>query len=165
MKQPMPFTRPELDQLFNYCMVLCVDRDNALDLLQQGLEKYLQQAPGDVLLPMAYLRRMLRNLFIDQQRHNNIIAFESLDENAHFSANSENDIANLLIDEMELDRILSVLTAAEREVLYLWAVEGMTATEIALSLGQPRGTVLSRLHRLRKRLVYDNPASSGAAYE
>ncbi len=165
MKRQMPFTRPELDQLFNYCMVLCMDRDNALDLLQDGLEKYLHQSSTDVLLPLAYLRRMLRNLFIDQQRRNNIIIFESLDENAQFTANSENDIANMLVDEMELDRILSVLTAVEREVLYLWAVDGMSATEIALSLGQPRGTVLSRLHRLRKKLVQDNPASSGAAYE
>lgn len=39
----------------------------------------------------------------------------------------------------------------ESEVLYYWAIEGMTTQEIADQIDVPRGTVLSRLYRIRKR--------------
>ena len=38
-------------------------------------------------------------------------------------------------------------------MLYLWAVEEYTVDEIALLTETPRGTLLSRLHRLKKRVA------------
>ena len=40
----------------------------------------------------------------------------------------------------------------EREALFLWAVEGYTAREIAEMCSSPINTVLSRLHRGRRKL-------------
>jgi len=165
MKPQMPFTRSELDQLLNYSMVLCADRDDALDLLQGGIEKYLLNGPVDVVQPLAYLRRIIRNLFIDQQRRNKIVEFESLDSDQQYPAVNERDIAGMLIDEAELEYIWTKLTAAEREVVYLWGVEGMTVSEIALQLGQPRSTVLTRLHRMRTRLAQKFPALGGERHD
>ena len=44
------------------------------------------------------------------------------------------------------------LNAGEREVLFLSAVMEYSATEIAKELSQPRGTVLSKLFRIKKKL-------------
>ena len=54
----------------------------------------------------------------------------------------------------------SLLDPLEREILYYWAAEDMTAAQIASTLGTRRGTVLSRIHRLRSRLrsVFDGDA-------
>ena len=55
---------------------------------------------------------------------------------------SQNDLANGL-------NALNMLTPHEREILFLWAVEGFTVQDIANDLGIPKGTILSRLHRLK----------------
>ena len=57
-----------------------------------------------------------------------------------------------MISRDQLEVIWSRLDGCEREILYYWAVEGMTAAQIASTTGSRRGTVLSRIHRLRARL-------------
>jgi DNA-directed RNA polymerase specialized sigma24 family protein len=47
---------------------------------------------------------------------------------------------------------LAQLRDEEREALFLCAVEGWTAQEVSDRTGQPRGTVLSLIHRGRIRL-------------
>jgi len=49
----------------------------------------------------------------------------------------------------------------EREILYYWAVEGMTAAQIATTLDSRRGTVLSRIHRLRTALDDESHTAEG----
>jgi RNA polymerase sigma-70 factor (ECF subfamily) len=49
--------------------------------------------------------------------------------------------------------LLSELRPEEREALFLHEVEGYTASEISRMTGQPRGTVLSLMHRARERLL------------
>lgn len=44
---------------------------------------------------------------------------------------------------------IGALSAELREVLWLWAVEGMKYREIGQAMGVPIGTVMSRLHRAR----------------
>jgi len=53
---------------------------------------------------------------------------------------------------MDMGVVLAHLRPEEREALYLNTVEGYTAVEIGAMTGEPRGTVLSRLHRARERL-------------
>jgi RNA polymerase sigma-70 factor (ECF subfamily) len=52
----------------------------------------------------------------------------------------------------------------ERELLYLWAVEEYTMKEISELTGIPRGTLLSRIHRIRKK-VASKKLSEGIDYE
>jgi RNA polymerase sigma-70 factor (ECF subfamily) len=49
-------------------------------------------------------------------------------------------------------RALDSLSHQDREVLILREVEDLTYDEIALSIGAPIGTVMSRLSRARKRM-------------
>ena len=50
-------------------------------------------------------------------------------------------------------RLMEGLDPLERELLFLWAVEGYTARELGEATECSRGTVLSRLHRLRKKII------------
>ena len=56
------------------------------------------------------------------------------------------------LDEAILEEALGSLRPPEREALYLATVEDYTAQEIADLTGRPRGTVLSMIHRARKKL-------------
>jgi len=47
---------------------------------------------------------------------------------------------------------LETLRPVERESLFLSAVEGYTAQKIADFTQQPRGTILSLIHRARKKV-------------
>lgn len=52
----------------------------------------------------------------------------------------------------QLAKALSSLKAGDREVLLLFAWEGLSYAEIALAIGIPEGTVRSRLNRARLRV-------------
>ena len=68
-----------------------------------------------------------------------------------------------MINDQMLERVWGELSAVERETLYFWAVEGMSAREIGLHLEQPRASVLSRLKRTRDRIseLYPEAGSGG----
>lgn len=146
-----PFDHATLDKLFQYCMALCNDPVEAYDLLYGAIEKFLNNAPKQVDNPIAYIRRIARNAFFDQRRRAHIVMFEPLPEDdVHDS--EEPALEALVIDQLTLRQIWDQLTAVEREVLYLWAVLELSATEIAVQLDHPRSTVLSRLRRVRQRI-------------
>lgn len=147
----MKFDRAMLNGLFRYCLALCGERENAYDLLHDALEKYLRDAPRDVQEPVAYIRRIARNGFFDQCRRQRIVGFETLDEPDAY-ASTERDLEAAMVDRLTLEKVWLELTPPEREVVYLWAVDGLSASEIALQLSLPRATVLSRLRRLRLRM-------------
>ena len=52
----------------------------------------------------------------------------------------------------ELERVLARLRVEEREVLYLAVAERYRAAEIAAMTGRPRNTVLSLMHRAKRKL-------------
>jgi RNA polymerase sigma-70 factor (ECF subfamily) len=52
----------------------------------------------------------------------------------------------------DLDRAISRLPADQRAVLLLVTLEEMSYEEVALTLGIPIGTVMSRLSRAREKL-------------
>ncbi len=55
--------------------------------------------------------------------------------------------------QAELQRAMAALSAEQRAVFVLRAVEGLSYKEIALALDISAGTVMSRLFRARERLV------------
>ncbi len=149
--------RAELDRLFQYCLALTDQRSDAQDLLHSTLESYLRKRLSGVDSPVAYIRRMARNRFFDERRRHALVAFESLEVQEAEPASLESELAAMVSDARSLERIWPQLSAPEREVIFLWAVEGLTASEMALQLGEPRGTLLSRLSRLKTRLGKAHP--------
>ena len=135
----MIFDRTSLNTLFHYCLALCGDHDDAYDLLQDSVEKYLNQKNLSIQNQQAYIKRIIRK---------HLVALDDADNRL----DTEKDIESLIVDELTLKKIWQELTPDEREVIFLWAAEGLSTSEIALQLNMPRGTVLSRLRRLRLRI-------------
>lgn len=148
------FNQAELNTLYRFAFSLTNVETSAYDLLQSALEKYLklsvtkQSGSGQ----LRYFRTVIRNQFIDQyrrdQRHPHQ-EFESVEALISIDMPSPEAV---LIESEQIVGILTGLNASERELLHLWALEAYTAREIAEHLECPRGTVLSRIHRLRRKI-------------
>ncbi|HBO96403.1 MAG TPA: hypothetical protein DD667_24220, partial [Gammaproteobacteria bacterium] len=154
-EKPALFSADELNRLYRYGLSLTGERDRAYDLLQTALEKYLRQsqAPANA---MRYVRKIMHNQFIDDYRQQRHITTVELDEQALLDFDVRT-LEQMVIDEQTLDQVWRLLDPLERELMYLWAVEGFTAQQIATELEQPRGSVLSRIHRIRKKLTTAMP--------
>ncbi len=146
------YDRDALNRLYRYCRVLCDQESDAYDLLQTALERCVESPPRRSAAGISYAIRVIRNLFIDQLRSSARVSFEPFDEN---DVALDFDLASLertMLDRNELEVVWSEMTVVEREILYLWAVEGYSTDEVAGHLDRPRNSVLSIIHRMRKRL-------------
>ncbi|TAA45095.1 sigma-70 family RNA polymerase sigma factor [Corallincola luteus] len=147
----MQFPAELLNRLFRYGYAFTLQRDSALDLVQQACEKVLRNPPADPLKLEIYLKVTLRNLYLDGWRKQQQYPLELFVESEHV-ADSEQSVEQSFINQQQLELLLPRLSPQQREVLYLWAVEGHSTSEIAAHLDEPRGTVLARLSRIRSLL-------------
>ena len=134
---------------FQYAYALTHHYHDAEDLVQTAWLKSHQRY-GKVTTKALFFT-IIRNLYIDQYRRRQRIRFVALTgEHEHFSAPGGADRENARI---AMDQMLAKLRDIEREALFLHVVEGYSANEIAAMTGRPRGTVLSLIHRSRKKLA------------
>ncbi len=148
----MKFDEASLQQFYQYSYALTGDVHNAYDLLQGALEKYLRlRVTPD--FPVAYMKRIIHNHFVDGYRRVQAVPMESFDEEKLPADFDERTLERVAIASELVEQMFQFLNPAEREVLYLWAIEGMTTAQIAEQLDAPRGTVLSRIYRMRQRLI------------
>ena len=141
----------EIPRLRRYARALLGDRAAADDLVQDTLERAwsrLQQwRPGSDM--RAWLFGIMHNLRVDQLRRPTLPT-HSIDED-----DFEVPARATQTDDLELRDIesaLGLLPGEQREVLLLVALEEMSYSDIAATLGIPAGTVMSRLSRGRERL-------------
>lgn len=146
------YSNEQLQQLFRYGCALTTDEQQAQDLLQDAIESCLRQPPNKQAALMSYTRTIMRNRFIDAARHQQRFPQDTIDDEQITLDMDVRMLEDIVIDENELDSLWTLLEPLEREILFLWAVEEYSTAEIAIQLDMPRGTILSRLHRLRKRL-------------
>lgn len=143
----------QLQTLYQYAMVLSQHRDDAYDLLQSAVESYLikvKRGTQVIECPVAYVRTLIRNRYIDHYRYRQRWQSESFEELALYDI-SPVDLEQVVIDSDELQGIWTQLSVEDRDILYHWAVLGYSTDEACALLEMPRGTFLSRIHRLRKR--------------
>ena len=152
------FEPADWNRLYQYCFSLTKDPDAAYDLLQSAMERLLQQSPGSVQSAKAYVRSICRNLFIDQYRRQHRYPTDSIDDTDPVAI-STSSLEQVMIDKDLIGWVFAQLSPEQSELIYLWSVEGMTAKEIASELHIPIGSVLSRIHRIRKKLnkLLDEP--------
>ena len=145
--------KDQLNQLYRYSLSLTDHADDAYDLLHTALEKYLTKQNGmNESVSLPYIRRIIRNQYIDQWRRDKKILFESLDGQEHATAIDTVALDQMIINESVLHTMWNHLDSGEREILFFWAVEGYTAKEIGEELNMPRGTVLSKIYRLKRKI-------------
>ncbi len=135
-------------RLRRYAMTLARDSDAAADLVQETL---IRASAHAALLERlngyqrrAWLFRVLKNAFIDEQRSRKRqqSLVEQLGAQTEFVGEPPAPSSGLLDHVPERDR----------ELLEMRYVEGMTSREISEDLGIPAATVRSRLHLAIKRL-------------
>jgi RNA polymerase sigma-70 factor, ECF subfamily len=145
-----------IPRLRRYARALIHNRELADDLVQDTLERALgrlhQFEAGTDL--RAWLFTVMHNVFASQTRRaawraHHVEADEQQLGQAEFAVPG----GQLRSLEMrDLDYALQRLPAEQREVILLIGLEEMSYADVALTLGVPIGTVMSRLSRGRERL-------------
>ncbi len=156
-----------LQRAYRYAMSLSNDHDLAKDLVHSAYVKVLETHTGHVDNLHYYFLRTIRNVFIDHMRLDKRWSMIVDDDEE-----AKNNTVDMTVDTLESitinQNILATLwlefTAEERELLYLWAIEEYTMKEISELTDIPRGTLLSRVHRIRKKVASKN-ISEGIEYE
>ena len=152
-KHPVPISsggdsETELMQSgYRYALSLTHHGHDAEDLLQEAWLNLCRRYGA--ASSRAALYTTIRNLFIDRCRRNRVIAFDSMEEM------SEPPPAPAVLPPGtagDVETLLGQLRPSEREAVYLHYIEGHTAEEVGTITRQPRGTVLSLLHRALKKL-------------
>jgi len=152
------FDKQQLDQLYRYCYSLLGHESNAYDLLQSSLEKYLC-CKTTIKNPQTYMKQIIRNSFIDFVRKASHRDHDLYEEDQGYMDYDVKTLESIMIDRSMVEQVMAFLTPSEREIVHLWAVEGYSTREIADWLGIPKGTILSKIHRLRIKLKQQFPES------
>lgn len=143
-----------LDRLYGYAVAMAGDQEQARDLVQECALRALTagRVPVEEGAFRAWLFRILRNLFLDSRRR------EDVRDRAPAAVPEEASLQPLrgddhLINSLAVRRALAELSLPHREILSLIDVAGFSYAEAADLLGVPRGTVMSRLSRARGALL------------
>ena len=98
------------------------------------------------------MRTIIRNHFIDDLRASQRREFVCFDENEIYADFDIQTLESLVIHEDMINKVLVLLSPVEREILYFWAIEGYSTAEVAKIMEIPKGTILSKIHRMRTAL-------------
>jgi len=152
-----------LPRLGRFARGLTGSTEDANDLVQaacqRALEREHQWMPGTRL--DSWMFRIVRTLWIDELRGRKVrLGRGVVDAEDEIVVDGPRAIeARLTFDRVR--RAVAKLPEAQREVMLLVCVEGLSYRETAEILGLPMGTVMSRLARARlaiARLTEDNKA-------
>ncbi len=123
---------------------------DAEDVMQTVFMRILNQSPQPDLTATSesYMRRAATNASIDILRQKTQRAEKSID----LSPDQAGKPDNYVLKEM-LRRALGKLKPDEAELFILRSVEGLSYDELAEQFSIERGTVASRIHRIRETLM------------
>jgi RNA polymerase sigma-70 factor, ECF subfamily len=161
-----------LDMLYRVARRLTRDPTGAEDLVQETYLKAFAARDGFELKSYGirpWLIRILRNVHFTrsqrERRQPEAVEGDVLEaaggsnmpehHSSALSAQGEIDLAGINFESMD-QRLVSALHQLPEEyqtVMLLWAVDDLSYQEIAHACDVPIGTVMSRLHRARKRLA------------
>lgn len=135
---------------FLFAMKLCKQKDLAKDITQEAwtvVAKDIRKLKEPSVFK-AWLFRVVYHKFIDVTRKDKYI--ESFQPDKH-----EQSIDTTHCNEQSIDlaKLINNLPDSERLSVYLFYLEQMSISDIALITNVAVGTVKSRLHRARAQLV------------
>lgn len=157
---------PLLDQLYGGALRLTRNPADAEDLVQETYIKAFQAFDGFTQGTnlKAWMYRIMTNLYITNYRKaqrrptqtsaEEITDYQLLSSASHESQGLESAEVEALkkLPTSEISEAFNALSEDYRMVVYYADVEGLAYKEIAEIMGVPLGTVMSRLHRGRKKL-------------
>lgn len=148
---------PEVDVMWRVAMSLTRNRADAEDLVQETLLRaYKAIGSFDGRYPRAWLLTILRNTERNRHRRRRPELLNDPDTVEERGPATEPDVVEQRVEDIDFDRAvteaLAELPDNFRRVVELVDVDGLTYQETADLLGVPLGTVMSRLHRARRRI-------------
>lgn len=153
------YVTPELPVLLRVARRLTGNPQDAEDVVQETLIRaYRAIERFDGRHPRAWLLTILRNASHNLYRKKRPQLADSAEDLLQLPAagpEGRTGVEERVLDgvvEVEIADALLSLSQAFREVVLLVDVEGLSYQEAADVLGVPTGTVMSRLHRARKKM-------------
>lgn len=153
------YVLPETDVLYRVARTLTGQPADAEDLVQETLLRaYRAMDRFDGEHPRAWLLTILRNAEHNRHRRRRPRLLDDPDQAVDTLSDQHGDDGNpehLVVDRCfgtEVEAAFTALPYKYRQVVAIVDVEGLGYAEAANALGIPVGTVMSRLHRARKRI-------------
>jgi RNA polymerase sigma-70 factor, ECF subfamily len=152
------YVEPEVPVLYRVAMTMVRQRADAEDLVQDALIRAFRGIDRfDGRHPRAWLLTILRNTHHNRQRTRlPVLLGDGDDQQGTLDRGGPGCSAEDTVVDAEFEAVvteaLEALSAAHRVVVQLVDVDGLSYAEAAEALAIPRGTVMSRLHRARKRI-------------
>lgn len=154
------YVLPEVEVMLRVARSLTRNHADAEDLVQDSLIRaYKAIGRFDGRHPRAWLLTILRNTHINRNRRRRPELLRDPDVQLERAAQTpEDDEAtrpDRFIDfefDAEVESALASLSEPFAEVVELVDIDGLAYAEAAEVLGIPVGTVMSRLHRARKKI-------------
>lgn len=143
----------QLQQAYRYAISLTNDHGSAKDIVHSAYVSLLERNMDDINNKQGYFLRCIRNTFIDKKRFNSRWLTVPEDHEDNTIDIGLETLESTIANQDLLKKLWGEFNPAEREVLYLWAVEGYTIDEISELTDTSRGTLLSRVHRIRKKVL------------
>ena len=143
---------PELPVLLRVARSLTRHDSEAEDLVQDTLLRAFRAIDGfDGRYPRAWLLTIMRNTHINAHRRKRPELFRHVDEALELIANDDPPLFDDAF-EAAVQTALDHLNKPFRTVVDLVDIRGLSYAEAAAELGIPIGTIMSRLHRARRRM-------------
>jgi RNA polymerase sigma-70 factor (ECF subfamily) len=151
------FVLPEVEVLLRVARSLTRHDADAEDLVQDTLVRaYRAIDRFDGAHPRAWLLTILRNTHINRNRRRRPELLRDPDEaTGELRRVASADRTDAAVEDSfsaEVERALVTLDEPFLTVVQLVDIDGLSYAEAAEALGVPVGTVMSRLHRARKRI-------------
>ncbi len=153
------YVLPEVDVLYRVALSISRNRPDAEDLVQDTMLRAFRSIERfDGRHPRAWLLTIMRNAQINRVRRRRPGLLSDPDEFADRDAGMADDAAGpeQVVMDRQFDSVVEdaylALPEKFREVIDLVDLAGLSYDEAAAVLEVPQGTVMSRLHRGRKRI-------------
>jgi RNA polymerase sigma-70 factor (ECF subfamily) len=143
-----------LPYLHRYACSLTRNADQAADLVQDTVERALRKSHlFDGANLRGWLTTICKRVFLNNIRRDKARGVSISYDDAPVASLCERAHQDEQMHFSDVSAALNRLTASDREVISLCAVDGLKYCEIAERTNVPIGTVRSRLSRARSRLV------------
>ncbi|CAB3973984.1 DNA-directed RNA polymerase sigma-70 factor [Burkholderia cenocepacia] len=146
-----------LPRLWTFALRISGDRHDAEDLVQsacvRALERAHQLRPGTA--PLSWMFSIVQSIWLNELRARSVRRRSGMDWDDDLLETVADPTAPTL-EQQALDaqivRAVQQLPEAQRVVMLLVAVKGLSYDEAAEALGVPVGTIMSRLSRARQTI-------------
>jgi len=139
------FVRTNLPALYRLAHALCQHDGSAEDLVADAVVAVVGHWSTVTTAPMAYARRTMINLFLNQVRHRNVIREDAVDHIADRPGFGPS-LAEAVVSRVDIARALTQLRPDLRAVVVLRFLADMSAKDVGFALGRPPGTVRRLTH-------------------